>query len=286
MTLVGKIFTVLIFVMSICFMTASVMVFATHKNWKEYATATVPTPENGNKVGLEKQLADLKILEQQLKDEIETIKRRLEEERVARRAVVGSLVARLSRSETELVAKQREYEDLLATLTKSTEVANLTQQRLTALETEIASTRMTLRDTEADLDNKFGQVVKLTDDLNQATGLKVRLDERNTQLALQVTRMKTVMDAYGINEITLVKHIVPIVDGLITAVNDKDLVEVSIGSDDGLKPGHVLQVYRGKTYLGEIEIRSTGPDRSVGLINKKMQRGRMAKGDNVTSKLG
>lgn len=283
MTLVGKIFTVLIFVMSICFMTAAVMVFATHKNWKDYATA--PTAVNGKKVGLEKQLADLKVLEQQLKDEIEKIKRRLEEERVARRAVVGSLVARLSRAETELAAKQREYEQLLTNLTTTTEATKLTQQRLTALETEIASTRQKLRDTESDLDDKFGQVVALTDSLNQAKGLQVRLDERNTQLALQVTKMKTVMDASGLTPESLVMHIVPMVDGEITAVNANDLVEISIGSDDGLKSGHVLQVYRGKTYLGEIQIRQTGPDRSVALINKKMQRGRMTKGDNVTSKL-
>jgi len=284
MTLVGKIFTVLIFVMSICFMTAAVMVFATHKNWKDYATA--PTAVNGKRVGLEKQLSDLKVLEQQLKDEIEKIKRRLEEERVARRAVVGSLVARLARAETELAAKQREYETLLTSLTTTTEATKLTQQRLTALETEIAGTRQKLRDTEADLDDKFGQVVALTDSLNQAKGLQVRLDERNTQLALQVTKMKTVMDAHGLTSTSLVSHIAPWVEGQITEISNTNLVEVSIGSDDGLKPGHVLQVYRGKTYLGQITISRTGPDRSVGTIDPKMQRGRMQKGDNVTTKLG
>src|SRR5689334_21313698 len=106
MTLVGKIFTVLIFVMSICFMTASAMVFATHKNWKEYAVAQ--TSVNGKPVGLEKQLADLKVLEQSLKDELERLKRRLEEERVARRSVVGSITARLVEADTGLAAKQRE----------------------------------------------------------------------------------------------------------------------------------------------------------------------------------
>jgi myosin heavy subunit len=284
MTLVGKIFTVLIFVMSICFMTASVMVFATHKNWKDYALA--PTSVNGKPVGLKKQLDDLRVLEGQLKEEIERIKRRLEEERVARRAVVGSLVARLARAETELAAKQREYENLLTSLTTTTETAKLTQDRLTALETEIAGTRQRLRDTEADLDDKFARVVALTDTLNQAKGLQTRLDERNTQLALQVTKMKTVMDAHGLTPMSLVAHIAPQVQGLVTAVGSGDYVEVSIGSDDGLKPGHVLQVYRGKTYLGQITINKTSPDRSVGVIDKKMLRGRIQKGDNVTTKLG
>jgi hypothetical protein len=282
MTLVGKIFTVLIFVMSICFMTASVMVFATHKNWKLYATNqdTAKGP-----IGLEKRIKDLQTLETGLKEELERYKRKLEEERAARRAVVGNLNARVQRAETELAAKQREYENMIAALGKVSEEYKVTQQRLVALETEIGANRTTLRDTQADLDNKFGQVVKLTDDLNQANGLKVRLDERNTQLALQVTRMKLVMDAHGLNVNSMVAHIAPRVTGVVLAVNSGDLVEVSIGSDDGLKNGHVMQVYRGNQYLGEITIRTTGPDRSVGQINKLLQRGKIQKGDNVTTKL-
>jgi hypothetical protein len=283
MTLVGKIFTVLIFVMSICFMTAAVMVFATHKNWKEYATNTVTT--GGKKMGLEKQLADLRVLEQSLKDELERIKRRLEEERVARRAVVGNLNARLVKAETELAAKQREYENLITNHTQVAEATKVTQDRLVALEKEIATSRQHLRDTQADLDNKFGQVVKLTDDLNQATGLKSRLDERNTQLALQVTRMKHVMDIHGLKETTPVDHIEPRVRGVVLAVSATDLIEVSIGADDGLKPGHIMQVYRGNTYLGQITIRTTSPDRAVGQIDKRYQRGKIQKGDNVTTNL-
>lgn len=281
MTLVGKIFTVLIFVMSICFMTASVMVFATHKNWKDYAKGN---PTKGT-IGLEKQLADLRLLETQLKDELETLKRRLEEERVARRAVLGSLNARLVRSEGELAAKQREYDAMIAMLNTQTETTKLAQTRLQALETEITGTRQKLRDTEADLDDKFSKVVALVDELNQANGLKTNLSERNNQFAQQITRMKLVMNAHGIDEQTPVAHIPPRVQGIVLAVSNTDLVEVSIGSDDGLKAGHVLQIYRGKQYIGQITIRSTGPDRSVGQIDKTMQRGKIQKDDNVTTKL-
>ena len=42
MNLLGKIFTVLIFVMSIVFMSLSLMVFATHKNWKQAAIGVNP----------------------------------------------------------------------------------------------------------------------------------------------------------------------------------------------------------------------------------------------------
>ncbi|QDU27271.1 Chromosome partition protein Smc [Anatilimnocola aggregata] len=279
MTLVGKIFTVLIFVMSICFMTASVMVFATHKNWKQYATNT---DTSLGKIGLEKQLADLKILEQNLKDELERYKRKLEEERVARRAVVGSLHARLAKAETELAAKQNEYATLITSNTVISQEVKVAQDRLAEIEKMIAATRQTLRDTEADLDDKFAKVVQLTDDLNQATGLKARLDERNTQLAMQVTRMKHVMTSVGVDEYTPVAHIAPRVKGKVLDVKT-DLIEVSLGSDDGMKPGHLVQVYRGNQYLGQATVRTTGPDRAVAQIDKKMLRGPIRKDDNVTT---
>jgi len=45
MNLLGKIFVVLIVVMSIVFMTLALAVYATHKNWKEEADALRPPPE-------------------------------------------------------------------------------------------------------------------------------------------------------------------------------------------------------------------------------------------------
>jgi hypothetical protein len=281
MTLVGKIFTVLIFVMSICFMTVSVMVFATHKNWKDHVVNTDPSK---GPIGLEKRLADLKVIETNLKDELERVKKQLEVERVARRATVGSLTARLVRTEGELAAKQRELDNALGSLAQISEAAKVAQARLTQLEAEITATRETLRNTEADLDDKFAKVVQLTDELNQATGLKARLDERNTQLALQVSRMKMVMNAKGLDEFTPVAHIAPTVNGRVLAANSSDLIEISLGSDDGLKTGHSLQVYRGNQYLGQVTVRTTGPDRAVAQIVKELQRGPIRKDDNVTTK--
>jgi hypothetical protein len=73
--------------------------------------------------------------------------------------------------------------------------------------------------------------------------------------------------------------------GVVVETSATGLVEVSLGSDDGLKAGHTLQVYRGKRYLGQITIRSTVPDRAIGQIDKQLQRGPIQMGDNVTTKL-
>jgi len=104
-------------------------------------------------------------------------------------------------------------------------------------------------------------------------------------LATEITQMKMVMDAHGLTKTTLVSKIPPKVEGRVLAVGAKDLIEISIGADDGLKEGHALEVYRGNTYLGRITIIKTSPDRAVGQIVKELQRGQIKQGDNVSTKL-
>jgi hypothetical protein len=282
MTLVGKIFTVLIFVMSIIFMTASVMVFATHKNWKDYAKN--PTAAPGKPLGLEQQLAGLQQLKKQAEDEIARLRVELAEEQAARKSVLAALQARLTRAETELAAKTAELDRVAADNTMLAATAKTAQDRLKELEDENKKIREDLRVVQRDLDQKFLSVVDLTDKLNQAESLRQLLDERNREAAFQMAQMKMVMDAHGLKPDTLVSHIPPKVEGVVLAVSDKDLVEISIGADDGLKVGHSLDVYRGNTFLGRVVIRRTAPDRSVGQLIKELQRGQIKGGDRVTTK--
>lgn len=67
-----------------------------------------------------------------------------------------------------------------------------------------------------------------------------------------------------------------------------ELVEISLGSDDGLSRGHELSVYstegNGK-YLGEIRLVYITADRAVGAVVEPAKNGIIQKGDNVTTKL-
>src|SRR5262245_49878112 len=277
MTLVGKIFTVLIFVMSIVFMSFSVMVFATHKNWKEYVTN--PTS------GLQKQLDLAKQAKTDADAQITQLKENLRLEQASRAAALGVMIARAQRLEADLSAKQQELDTLSANHTTVAATAKAAQERLAALEAEVAALRTDLRKTEEDLDGQVLAVVKLTDDLNQAIALRDQEEERNTQAVRQIAQMKMVMDANNLNIDSLVSHIPPKVEGVVLEVSDKDLVEISIGKDDGLKEGHSLEVYRGNTYIGRITIRRTAPDRAVGQIIKELQRGQIKRGDRVSTNL-
>jgi len=277
MTLVGKIFTMLILVMSIVFMAFSVMVFATHKNWKEYVTN--PT------TGLQKQLDLAKQAKTDADAQITRLKEDLRNEQASRTAAIAVLAARAQRLDADLLAKQRELETEDANLTTVSKANEVAQTRMTTLETEAAALRSDLRKTEEDLDGQVLAVVKLTDDLNQAVALRISEQEKNTQAVQQIAQMKMVMDANNLKIDSLVSHIPPKVEGVVLEVSDKDLIEISIGKDDGLKEGHSLEVYRGNTYIGRITIRRTAPDRAVGQIIKEMQRGQIKRGDRVSTKL-
>ena len=97
--------------------------------------------------------------------------------------------------------------------------------------------------------------------------------------------MKEVLDRHDLDEFTPVVDIPPRVDGVVTAVSDRDLLEISIGSDDGLRVGHTLEVYRNNSYLGRVVVRRTEPDRAVVEILPEYRKGTIRKGDRVATKL-
>jgi hypothetical protein len=281
MTLVGKIFTVLIFIMSIVFFAFTLMVFATHRNWREYADNSDTTK---GELGLKQKLEQITQLKKDADTKLQELKNTLESERAARKHALAVLATRASKAESELALKEQELATLAATHSQAAEAAKLAQDRLTRNETEIAGLRADMRTTTQDLDRKFDAVVALTDQLNQATSLRDELQERNTQAALQIAKMKMVMDANGLTVDSLVSHIPPKVDAVVLEVSDKDLIEISIGSDDGIKVGHAMEVYRDNTYLGRIIIRKVSGDRAVGQIVKELQRGQIKRGDRVSTK--
>jgi hypothetical protein len=272
MTLVGKIFTMLILVLSIMFMAFSIMVFATHQNWKEAA----------GKLSTSLSVANTALKD--AKDALEREKTDLAREQAARKAALAALQVRVAQAEQRLGAKEKELSDLTAAHSQTTEAAKVAQDRLALLEKETGDLRNTLRTERQRLDKMFLNVVDLTDKLNQAESLRLNLEEVNTKATQEISRMKVVLDRNGLTADSLVAHIPPKVEGVVLEVSDKDLLEISIGADDGLKIGHSLDVYRGSQYLGRIVVKKTNPDRAVGQIMKELQRGQIKRGDRVTTK--
>ncbi|MAR11949.1 MAG: hypothetical protein CL681_18535 [Blastopirellula sp.] len=273
----------LIFVMSVGFLFLSLTVFATHRNWR--AEVMRPEAANGQPKGLKFQIQDQQEINENLRNELEASKRTLAAEKAARRAVIATLAKKVKELEAELTTQIADFQALQATNNTNANTLQQKTQYLANLTTEVEGLRQEIRDAQQERDEKVETVVALTDKVNSSNGQARQLAERRGQLLAQVTQLKQVMDAHGIRLTESPDLQAPPVDGFVTAVGSKDLVEISLGSDDGMRRGHRLEVYRDNKYLGSVIIQDTRPDRSVASIVANIRKGTIKVNDRVTTTL-
>ncbi|MAD79303.1 MAG: hypothetical protein QF918_12020 [Pirellulaceae bacterium] len=276
MTLVGKIFTVLVLIMSISFMMLAVTVFATHRNWQ----AMVTDPG-----GLKSQIEALSKTNGELRDEIVRAKDQIALEQAARRFALAAGQARLEQLDAALERRNQEYTDLQAAHGTIVETLDRNQNILESLTKENEGLRTEIRTAQQARDDYFNQVVMLTDSVNRMEGNSRTLQEQHDMLLVQNGKMAKVMRKFEISVDTPVDGITPRVDGYVIAVNDTNLIEISIGSDDGLRKNHFMEVYRKNSYVGRVEIVMVKPDRAVAKIIPEFRQGIIRKGDRVAAKL-
>jgi hypothetical protein len=280
MNLVGTIFVVLIFVMSLVFMSFAVAVYATHRNWRE----VVLLP----KTGLKDQLDEAKVKNEGLKNELDKVTRERDAEKAARIDAVTKLENDLRVRTKERNDRDRDLAALVQSERNAVALAKTAVDEAARKEKESAGLRTDVLQTQRDRDANFKEVVRLTDELHQAVNDRVQLQNRLTTLAQDLAKAKEVLLKLGRNPNETDTQ--PIVDGLITSTSGGGLVEISLGSDDGLRKGHQLEVYRisggASTYVGRIEVALTKPEKSVCKLAPNFpQNSNMMKGDRVATKI-
>ena len=149
---------------------------------------------------------------------------------------------------------------------------NATQTNATDYRKQLDKLRTELVQAQKDRDAHFKEVVRLTDELNQAVNEKEQLRKRTAELAKDLAKADEALRYFDINKNSDYKtQGPPKVDGIVTSVLEAGLVEISLGSDDGLRKGHQLEVYRigggQSTYVGRIEVVKTDPEQ-VGLQDR------------------
>jgi hypothetical protein len=279
MNWLGKIFVVLILIMSLVFMGLAMAVYATHRNWREVI-------EGPN--GLRSQLEQARQTNEQLKSEhnrrVEDLTRekesaeqqlaKLETERVA-------LADRNVQIQTELDQHKQQQREHIAAVA-STQALN------EGLSNEATGLRQQIRTEQQARDAAFARTLQATEAVHQLTGQYESARERTEQLTRQVSGMTHVMREEGLDPATEPSAVVPTVDGVVSQVRrtaGAQLVEVTIGADDGLRAGNTVEVFRGTRYLGRVEILRTSPDKSVGRVDRRYQQGQIQEGDRVATRL-
>lgn len=283
MNLVGKIFVVLVLLMSVIFAAFAVSVYATHRNWVEVIDNENPGP--GQDLGLKQQLEQREKRLNELTDRRTELARQLTAEQTAYEQVRVKL-----ENEREELRRERDQRDAdLAQLTQERREAiaavDVAHQELGRLRSEIDKLESGKLAAEKEREAHFKEVVRLTDELHAAVFELNQLKDTNRELLVELTEMKNKLRAAKIDpdaEMDL-----PVVEGLVLAILGDGLVEISIGSDDGVRQSHQLFVYRvsggRSTYVGKVEVLRTDVDRSVCKIIEAQ--GNLARGDRVASQL-
>ncbi len=273
MTLLGKAFTVVIFLLSAVFMVLALAVNASHRNWRD-----VVLGDNGLKNDIE----NIRRVNEQLRDSKARIEADLGREQAARRTALAALQTQVDTLQDKLETSENEVVSLRSdnsTLVQLDESRAAELQRLT--DSNIAL-RDQIRTEQQDRDTLFTETLTLTDQMNTLRGFKQELEVRNQQLIAQATRYKEVMTSKGIDVNEPLDGAPPDRNGNILQIDrPTSLVLVSIGYDEGLRKGHLLEVTRNGRYMGKLKVRNTEPDRSVAEILDDYSEGILQEGDRV-----
>ena len=281
MTLLGKSFTAIILILSTVFMVLALAVNATHRNWRD----VVLTGINGQP-GLKAKIESITRTNEQLRDARQRTLASLDREQAARRTALAELQTQLDSLSALLLASESEVVSLRAAngvLIQTDESRANELERLTA---ENAELRTAVRTEQQDRDLLFTQTLELTDQMNKLRGFKQQLEERNRQLMAQATRFEEVIAAKGIDINEPLDGAPPERNGNILLIDrPSELVLISIGSDEGLRAGHFLEVSRKGRYVGKLKVRNTEPDRAVAEILRDYSEGILKEGDRVDTTL-
>jgi hypothetical protein len=276
MNFLGKVFVILIVVMSLIFLGLSMAVYSTHTNWKEKTTALNTELETARAENEQLKTAhNLKVQElDREKTAAEQQIAKLETER-------SSLVTTNAQIQKQLDVLEQNQRGQLAAVASTQDL----NQKLTA---EVTGLRTQVRTEEQARDDAFTKALNATEQLHQSRNKFESAEERSRQLTAQNASMRMMMKENGMNPDTPPDAIVPTVNGVVSQVRRNagaQLVEFTIGADDGLKAGNTVEVYRGTKYLGRLDIIQTSPDKSVGRVDRRYLQGQIQEGDRVATRL-
>jgi len=273
MNLVGKILVTLIFVMTSVYLGFAVSVYSTHKTWREKAKTL------SERIG-------------QLKTDLQNIQTKSQAEQTALLAQIKEHEDNIKKLETArdvLLKEVEESKEAFAAkekdLREATSLATAAVTNVEAADKKVDQLRSDLQKLREEKDDKFKQYVQLLDDRNSLQADRRRLDDTNVKLTEQLTKAKVVLERRGLSVETDVTNEPPKVDGIVLAVGGDGLMEISLGSDDGLNRGHTLEVTRGTQYLGRVQIVDTRPEKAVAKALPQFQKGKFERNDRVATRI-
>lgn len=279
MTTVGKILVLLIMAFSLMLAAISSVVFTTSKNWK---TATEVEKKN---------VADLNAKLKDANNVVAAAQKDLDAEKTKYEALAKQLNDKIAAVEAQNVTAQQQI------TTAAGQVATAQQSAKTALDEADFNRKETiqLRDLKSEVEKQANEfklhVAELNDKIREMERALETATKNNSDLTERVAKYSTLLRSQGlsddITQISGLESPPPVVGEIkrVDATNRK--LEATIGSNDGLVPGHELNLMRTSPrpeYLGKAKVISVDPNQSVlQVIGNTYQGKKLQEGDIVSS---
>ena len=107
------------------------------------------------------------------------------------------------------------------------------------------------------------------------------------QQAARIERARKAIDAIEASSGPIFSGPIAGVQGVVLSVPDTGLIEISIGSDDGVLKGQAIDVFHTKdaaSYVGSMEVVNTKPDTATCKILPKLKKGEIQVSDRVVTR--
>lgn len=279
MNTVGKILTGVVAFLGILILALSVLYFTFSPDWKGQATAA------------QEELNAAKKETQSLQSELDTINATADKERTLMLANIKALAtavekgnADITKQESERLDSEKLLQESLSKMAAASSKLKATQEMRDGLLKRVGATKQ-------ERDRNFDLVNRMTDELRQRQAELDALTVENESLTAETNRLRGIVEKEGVDATTLASEPLPL-DAHVVEVLDTDqgrLVAVSAGSDQGLKVGNTLEVYRKSDgtarYLGRIEIVDVQADRCSCRVLPEFAKDAVQQGDQVSVSL-
>jgi len=284
MNIIGKIFLFAVFVMSLMLMTFAGVIYVTHEQFKDDIYRKPEDCLPGQARGYVFQIEDAEKERARLEAQITQLQQKVAESEQARDQVIAKLQSAVVQKDTELrdlrdkrAQLEQSQQESVALLEKATEDLRTAREMVGNLQQQMATQ-------QAKVDTEVGRAAELSAKLAETRAFLEIAEERKAQLERQVANARLLLQQHNLDVDSLTSDRVPTLDGEVLTVSG-DLIEVSLGGDDGLQKSHTLHVYRGGTYVGRAVVTSVQPDRAVARLIKDYARDAVQRGDRVTTRL-
>jgi len=188
MNLLGKSFVVAIFAAAVVFMAFSISLFMSQRNFRDIVTLEPDKVTPNNELGLKHRLTNAKAENEKLKKDKTDLETQLAVEKAAQQQSLCKL-----QTEFDLLKKERKgLEEFRAALEKKkrdlVDAMDATQKNTTNFRGQLEKVQGDVAQAQKDRDDNLKDVVRKTDELNQAVNEKELLRKRMAELAKDLAK--------------------------------------------------------------------------------------------------